>query len=112
MKSIHALPRGFRIIFTAPVSPATARDLASYRIEHYRYEHTGAYGSPELDRTALSIERIELAEDGRSVDLLTGPLVKDRVYMIQARGVRSAKREALVHPMGAYTLNEIPSEHP
>ncbi len=112
MKSIHVLPRGFRIVFTAPVSPATARDAASYRIEHYRYEQTGAYGSPELDRTRLPIERIEVAADGRSVDLRTAPLVKDRVYMIQAKGVRSSKSEELVHSTGAYTLNEIPGERP
>lgn len=108
MKSIHALPKGFRIVFTRPVSPATARDAASYQIEHYRYEHTGAYGSPELDRTRLAIERVELAADGRSVDLVTAPLVKDRVYMIQARGVHSVQREGLVHPLGAYTMNELP----
>ena len=58
MQSIHALPRGFRIVFTRPVSPQTASDPKSYRIEHYRYEHTGAYGSPELDRTNVAIEKI------------------------------------------------------
>ncbi len=110
MKSIHVLPRGFRIVFTEPVAPQTARDPASYQIEYYRYEYTGAYGSPELDRTRLAIERIEPSSDGRSVDLLTAPLVKDRVYMIQARGVYSAKGETLIHSTGAYTLNEIPAD--
>ena len=37
------------------------------------------------------------------------PLVKGRVYMIGAPGVRSAKGEALVHTTGAYTLHEIPT---
>jgi hypothetical protein len=112
MQSIHVRPRGFRIVFTRPVSPSTAHDPASYQIEHYRYEYTGAYGSPELDRTRLAIEHVELSPDGRSVDLITAPLVKDRVYLIEARGVRSIKSEALVHPAGAYTLNEIPSGKP
>jgi mono/diheme cytochrome c family protein len=112
MQSIHVRPRGFRIVFTRPVSPETARDKISYEIEHYRYEYTGAYGSPELDRTRVVIERVEPAPDGRSVDITTSPLVKDRVYLIQARGVRSAKGEALVHAMGAYTLNEIPADKP
>src|SRR5262249_54658786 len=91
MQSIHVRPDGFRIVFTAPVDANTARDLAVYQIEHYRYEYTGAYGSPELDRTRLRVERAEVSADGRSVDLTTGPLIKDRVYMISARGVRSAK---------------------
>jgi glucose/arabinose dehydrogenase len=110
MQSIHVLPRGFRIVFTEPVSQRTAADPASYRIEHYRYEYTGAYGSPELDRTRVAIERVEVAADGRRVDLITAGLVKDRVYLIQAAGVRSGKGDAPVHPAGAYTLNEIPPE--
>jgi glucose/arabinose dehydrogenase len=112
MKTIRVLPHGFRIVFTQPVSPREARNLGSYQIEHYRYEYTGAYGSPELDRTRLAIERVELSPDGRSVDLITAPLVKGRVYMIQAEGVRSSKGETLVHPAGAYTLNEIPTAKP
>jgi glucose/arabinose dehydrogenase/cytochrome c551/c552 len=108
MQSIRVLPNGFRINFTRPVSPDSARDASAYQIEHYRYEYTGAYGSPELDRTRVAIERVEVSADGSSADLITAPLVKDRVYMIQPRGVRSANGEPLVHPMGAYTLNEIP----
>jgi hypothetical protein len=77
-----------------------------------RQEYTGAYGSPELDRTRLGVERVEVAADGRSVELYTGPLVTDRVYRIQAPGVRSAGGAALVHPEGAYTLNEIPATGP
>ena len=52
--------------------------------------------------------RAEVAPDGRSVDLITAPLVRDRVYAIAAQGVRSGAGEPLVHAVGAYTLNEIP----
>jgi hypothetical protein len=110
MQSIHVRPQGFRIVFTAPVDTATAQKIASYRLEYYRYEYTGAYGSPELDRTPLRVEKAEVLSDGRTVELTTGPLVKDRVYMVQASGVRSARGEALVHDTGAYTLNELPPE--
>jgi glucose/arabinose dehydrogenase/mono/diheme cytochrome c family protein len=108
MQSLHVLPRGFKVLFTTPVDPRTAGNPASYQVEHYRYEYTGAYGSPELDRTRVAIERIEVAADGRSAELTTTPLFKERVYLIAAPGVRSAKGEALVHAIGAYTLNEIP----
>jgi hypothetical protein len=77
-------------------------------VEHYRYEYTGAYGSPELDRTKAEVQSVSVAADGRSVDLALPPLVKDRVYMITPRAVRSGKGEALANPTGAYTLNEIP----
>jgi cytochrome c2/glucose/arabinose dehydrogenase len=111
MRTIRALPRGFRIELTSPASLESARDPASYSIEHYRYEHTGAYGSPELDRTDVPVERIEMHPDAVTVDLLTPPLVKERVYRISARGVRSLGGKPLVHPAGAYTLNQIPSDH-
>jgi hypothetical protein len=109
VQTIRVRPRGFRLIFTKPVAPETARDPASYFMEHYRYEYTGAYGSPELDRTRVAIEKVEVSPDGLSVELTTAaPLVKDRVYLVAAKGVRSTKGEAPVHPTGTYTLNEVP----
>jgi hypothetical protein len=110
IQSIHARPRGFQVVFTAPVEGRSASDPASYRLERYRYEYTSAYGSPELDRSVVAVEHATLSADGRSVELTTTPLVKDRVYLVSAPGVRSAGGEALVHPSGAYTLNEIPRE--
>jgi hypothetical protein len=107
MQTIRIRPNGFHVVFTRPVSAETARDPKSYVVESWRYEYTGAYGSPELDRTAAKIEKVEVAPDGQSAELTIGPLTKDRVYLIQARGVRSATGEPLVHPMGAYTVNEV-----
>jgi hypothetical protein len=109
MQSIHVRPRGFRIVFTTPLDRKTAEQAASYHLEHYRYEYTGAYGSPELDRTTVALQRVDVSADGRTVDLTTAPLVKDRVYLITASGVRSVRGEQLVHSTGAYTLNEIPT---
>jgi hypothetical protein len=57
----------------------------------------------------VAVERVELAADGQSAELSVAPLVRDRVYLIQARGVRSANGEPLVHGMGAYSLNEVPT---
>jgi hypothetical protein len=96
------------VFFTTPVDPKTAADPASYAAEHYRYEYTGAYGSPELDRTKVSVDAVTVAADGLSADLTLPPLVKECVYLITPRGVKSAKGEALVQPTGAYTLHEIP----
>jgi mono/diheme cytochrome c family protein/cytochrome c551/c552 len=110
MQSIHARPHGFHVVFTKPVDPKTAADPKAYRLESYRYEYTGAYGSPELDRATVKVEKVEVSADGKTVELTTAPLVKDRVYMLTADGVRSEKREQLVYPTGAYTLNEIPAK--
>jgi mono/diheme cytochrome c family protein/glucose/arabinose dehydrogenase len=108
MQTIRARPRGFRAIFTKPVDRASASRAESYQLEHYRYEYTGAYGSPELDRTRDPIEAIEVSADGRTVDMRLRELVPDRVYLLTVRGVRSEGGEALVYSQGAYTLNELP----
>jgi glucose/arabinose dehydrogenase/mono/diheme cytochrome c family protein len=110
IQSIHARPEGFRLVFTRPVDRRTAELTPSYQIVHYRYEYTGAYGSPELDRTRVAVRRANLHPDGRTLDLMLGPLVKGRVYAITAAGVRSAQGEPLVHATGAYTVNEVPGE--
>jgi cytochrome c2 len=107
IREIRVLPDGFRLHFTLPVDPKTAADAASYAAEHWRYEYTGSYGSPELDKTRVEIAKATVSADARSVDLAM-PLVKDRVYLITARGVRSPSGAPLVHPLGSYTLNEIP----
>jgi hypothetical protein len=109
IQSIHVLPQGFRLVFTTPADRQTISSLRSYRIERYRYEYTGSYGSPELDRTTLDLERVTVSADGRSVEVTTSaPLLKDHIYMVGAPGVRAVRGEALVHPAGAYTLNEVP----
>jgi mono/diheme cytochrome c family protein len=110
MQSIHVRPHGFRIVFTAPVDKVRAGAVASYKLESYRYEYTGSYGSPELDRATVKVEKAEVATDGKSVELTTAPLVKDRVYLVSVPGVRAATGEPTVYPTGAYTLNEIPAK--
>jgi mono/diheme cytochrome c family protein/glucose/arabinose dehydrogenase len=112
IQSIHVRPQGFRLVFTRGVDATTAQRASSYRLEHYRYEYTGAYGSPELDRARVEVRSVHLHADGRTLDLTTAPLLAGRVYAITAAGVRSVQGEALVHPTGVYTLNEVPASSP
>jgi cytochrome c551/c552 len=112
IQSVHARPRGFRLIFTTPLAPETVRSPAAFHLEHYRYEYTGAYGSPEWERTTVPVERVVVSADRRSVELVLGRLIPYRVYLIQASGVQSAEGRPLVHAEAAYTLNEVPRENP
>jgi|GEM_PF-290976 len=108
IQSIRVLPRGFQLRFTKPVSAISARDPASYSIEHYRYEYTGAYGSPEIDRTPVKVAQVAIGTGDREVDLITGSLVAGRIYSITAHGVKASAGESLVYPTGVYTLNQVP----
>jgi mono/diheme cytochrome c family protein len=107
--SIHARPDGFRIRFTSPPSRRAA-EAVSYRIEHYRYEYSSAYGSREIDRTAVPVRSVTLQPEGTDVDLVLPPLVKGRVYRFDLDiGITSARGEPLANDRAAYTLNEIPN---
>jgi cytochrome c551/c552 len=109
MKEIRALPKGFKVVFTKPAGTRSSGDAASYAVESWRYETTGSYGSPELDRTRHAVAGATSSPDGLEANLDLGGLVAGRVYQITAKGVRSAEGGApLVHPLGAYTLQEIP----
>lgn len=108
IQSIHARPDGFRIRFTSPPNRRAA-EAVSYRIEHYRYEYSSAYGSRELDRTAVPVRSVSLQPDGTDVDLILPPLVKGRVYRFDFDlGITSERGEPLANDRAAYTLNEIP----
>lgn len=110
MRTIRIRPQGFRIEFTQPVDPVLAGDPRSYRVEHFRYEISGAYGSPELDRTPQPVMAARVSADRQSVDLTLPGMVADRVYVIEASGVRGAQGKPLVHAVGAYTVNQVPKE--
>lgn len=106
--SIMARPDGFRIRFTSPPGRRAAEAI-SYRIEHYRYEYSSAYGSREIDRTAVPVRSVTLQPEGTDVDLILPPLVKGRVYRFDLDiGITSARGEPLANDRAAYTLNEIP----
>lgn len=108
IQSIYARPDGFRIRFTTPPGRRAAEAI-SYRIEHYRYDYSSAYGSREIDRTAVPVRSVTLQPDGTDVDLILPPLVKGRVYRFDLDvGITSERGDPLANDRAAYTLNEIP----
>ena len=100
---------GFTLAFTQPVDEDTAADPASYRMESYTYLLHEAYGSPEVEREDLVIERATVAEDRLSVHLAVSGLRSGYVHELHSGGVRSAAGVPLLHPEAYYTLVEIPA---
>src|SRR5579875_603141 len=81
IRSIPVHPRGFRVLDTKTVARHSASVACSYRVERYRYEYSRAYGSPQLDRTSVSVERVGRSDDRRCVELTRWPLVEDWVHL-------------------------------
>ena len=105
---MHAKPDGFELTFTQPVDAKTAGNPASYTAEGWTYIYQSSYGSPEVDKVTPHITAATVAADGKSVHLRVEPLTKGHVHAISAPGLRNAEGQALLHPTGYYTLNEIP----
>lgn len=106
---IRAQPDGFALTFTEPVDPATASQPSSYAVEAWTYLHSKAYGSEELDRVTPQVKHASVSPDGRSVRLVIDPLTRGHLHEIRLDGVRNTHGQPLVHPIGWYTLNEVPT---
>lgn len=110
MRKVKAMPDGFEIEFTKPVDKKTAEDLASYNIESFIYKYQAVYGSPPVNNQQCQLKGVKVAADGMSVRLIVVNLRQYYIHTISLMGIRD-KEDAysLVHPIGYYTLNNIPA---
>ena len=106
---MRAKPDGFELTFTQPVDAKTASDLASYKMTTYTYIFQSSYGSPEVDHTTPKITKVEVSDDGKSARLYVDKIVRGHVHELHMPGVRSKTGLPLLHDVGYYTLNYIPS---
>jgi glucose/arabinose dehydrogenase len=107
---MHAKPDGFELTFTRAVDPVKAGDPKSYQMKTYTYIYQASYGSPEVDATTPTIERVAVGADRRSVRLYVSKLQEGHIHDLSAAGVRSADGLPLLHKEAYYTLNYIPSK--
>jgi hypothetical protein len=77
-------------------------------LQSFTHYYWGTYGSPEVDRKAEKVQAVKVSADGKCVSLTVGGLRKGRVYELHLDGIKSADGDAVLHPEGYYTLNELP----
>jgi hypothetical protein len=107
---MRAKPDGFELTFTYPIDPKSAGDVKSYTIKTYTYIYQSTYGSPEVDETRPTIDRVEVAADRKSVRLYVSKLMEGHVHELAAPGVRSTEGRPLLHKEAYYTLNYVPGK--
>jgi azurin len=108
MKKINAESNGFTITFTKPADHHSLMDINNFRVTDFTYEYNSAYGSPVINRQDKTITRLEVSDDGMSVRLYVDGLREGYINEIRAEGITSAAGSALLHPVGYYTLNNLP----
>ncbi|MFT4559134.1 MAG: hypothetical protein ACI92S_004524 [Planctomycetaceae bacterium] len=105
---MKAKPDGFELTFTQPVDRETAANIESYKLGTYAYIFQAAYGSPEVDHTTPTIDRVEVSDDGQAARLFVTGLQRGHVHELHCDGVKSKAGLPLLHSEAYYTLNFIP----
>ncbi|EHR61068.1 family 16 glycoside hydrolase [Saccharomonospora cyanea] len=112
--AMRAVPGGFELEYTRPLSEETAQDLAAhYQITQWRYVPTPSYGGPKVDEETLPVTSATLSKDGRKVTLTIPGLQPDRVVHVRSpRPFTSVDGQSLWSTEAWYTLNRIPGAEP
>jgi len=110
VREMRAKPDGFELTFTQPVDPKTAADLASYSARDFTYAYRAQYGGPEVDEVIPKLTKAVVGADHQSVRLTFDQIIKGDIHELHFDGVRSADGKPVLHPVGYYTLNEIPAK--
>jgi cytochrome c551/c552 len=109
MQTVRAMPDGFEVTFTKPVTKASAEDLASYAVESFIYKYHPVYGSPTINKEKHAIKGVKVSDDGLRVRVVVDNLRKNYIHQLTLDGVRSQEGTySLVHPTAYYTLNNVP----
>jgi hypothetical protein len=110
IRAMRAVPGGFALEYTKPLSTETAAELAKrYRIKQWRYVPTAEYGGPKVDEETLAVQSAALSDDRRTVTLSVPGLKADRVVHVRSpRPFSSSDGESLWSTEAWYTLNRLP----
>jgi hypothetical protein len=106
--SMHLTKTGFDLTFTKPLNAATAEKLESYSMLSFTHNYWGTYGSPEEDKKPEKITAVTVSADKKTVSLAVTGFKPGRIYEVHVDGAKSADGDAVLHPEGYYTLNEVP----
>ncbi|MGX1247633.1 hypothetical protein RKD48_000144 [Streptomyces ambofaciens] len=110
IRAMRAVPGGFQLEYTQPLSTDTANELAGrYKIKQWRYVPTADYGGPKVDEETLTAQSATLSADRKTVTLAVPGLKADRVVHVRSpRPFSSAGGESLWSTEAWYTLNKLP----
>ncbi|WP_284747888.1 family 16 glycoside hydrolase [Amycolatopsis sp. RTGN1] len=109
MLAMRAVPGGFELEYTQPLSAATAQDLLTkYQVSQWRYAPTAAYGGPKVDEQTLTVTGAAVSADRKKVTLQISGLQAGRVVHVRSpRPFASDSGTALWSTEAWYTLNSM-----
>jgi len=100
---------GFELVFTKPLEPDSATALANYSLKTFTYIYQSEYGSPEVDHTTATVKSATISDDQLRVRLVVDGLQIGHIHHLELKDVVGVDGEQILHPIGYYTLNYLPS---
>lgn len=110
VRTMRALPDGFRLEFTEAVDPASLGDPGDWSMSSYTYLLHSPYGSPETDTAELEVVELRRGADGRTVDLVVDGLRAGYVHELHLPAVLGRSGRGLDHDRAYYTLINRPGD--
>lgn len=106
MHSMKLTKTGFAIRFTKSVDKASVTGDGAIRFRHWHYHYHGKYGSPKVDVTAVTPQRISVSADRLTVyvDL---PLKAGKVFQVMTKDITAEDGSTMTTKTGYYTLNNL-----
>ncbi|MEX0716888.1 MAG: c-type cytochrome [Planctomycetaceae bacterium] len=108
IREMKATPDGFIVTFTAPVDRAAAAKTDSYTIGAYTKVYEGGYGAPDSGHHRVTVEKVQVADDARSVRLTVDQLRPTFVYDLALGDIGPKGKESLWPNTSHYSMNRVP----
>ena len=107
VKAMNMVENGFKISFTKPADEKTAADKNNYTFVIFKYDFTYKYNAKQMNRTALTVKSVKLADDKMSAIVEIDGLYKDCVVGFDYSRIKSAEGDFCTHKKAYYTINEL-----
>ncbi|MFE7507549.1 family 16 glycoside hydrolase [Promicromonospora sp. NPDC057488] len=114
MTEMRVTKKGFEVEYTQPLSQETVDKIAenpnaAFRMDHWRYVPTRAYGGPKVDEQQLFVSGATVSRDRKKVTLtVDGRQPGYVVHLRSPRPFADAEGRELWNTEAWYTLNAIP----
>ncbi|WP_460750773.1 family 16 glycoside hydrolase [Myceligenerans cantabricum] len=114
MTELRATRKGFTVEYTQPLSDETVAKIdedpnAAFRMDHWRYVPTRAYGGPKVDERPLFVADARVSRDRTKVSLTVEGREPGRVVHLRSpRPFTDAEGRELWNTEAWYTLNAVP----
>jgi azurin len=92
-----------------PVDKKTAQNASHYEVSGFTYHYHHHYGSPIINMENSPLKGLIVSEDGLKVRLVLDNIREGYIHEVKIADLLSADGSNLLHPVGYYTMNEIPS---